>query len=172
MKKQNDALEDLNRKMGILNHFRGLNGGTLSFAKENDTWQTIVITVDSGATDSVAPTSSASNVPIVESMSSKVGATYAVANGEIIHNLGQKDCVLADEGISPQFLSFQVCDVHKPSLSVSKLNAAGKAMLFHPAWSYIEDLKTGERINLVCNDGLYELHCWVRPAQGFARQGR
>ena len=158
--------------MGILNYFRGLNGGILSLAKESNTLQKIVITMDSGATDSVAPASSATNVPMVESVGSKAGATYEVANGEIIHNFGQKDCVLAAEGSSPQLLSFQVCDVHKPLLSVSKLNAAGKAVLFHPAWSYIEDLKTGERINLVCNECLYELHCWVRPEQGFARHGR
>ena len=156
--------------MGILNYFRGLNGGTLSLAKESDTWQKIVITVDSGATDSAAPASSATNVPIVESLGSKAGATYEVANGEIIHNLGQKDCVLAAEGSSPQL--FFSPGLRCPQAFVERLEAqcGWKAVLFHPAWSYIEDLKTGGRINLVCNEGFHALHCWVRPEEGFARQ--
>ena len=162
----------MGEKLGILNYFKGLSGGTLSSTLENDLWQKLVITVDPGASDSVAPASSATNVAITESPGIKAGATYEVANGEIIHNFGQKDCVIAAGGSSPQLLSFQVCAVHKPLLSALKLNAAGKSVLFHPDWSYIEDLRTGEWISLMRNEGLYKLHCQVGPEQGFARQGR
>ena len=143
MERQNRAVADLGRKLGALNFFKGLNG-TLSMTRENEMWLKLIITVDSGATDSVAPPASASNVPIVDSPGSRAGATYEVANGEIIHNLGQKDCIIAtDVGDTPQQLSFQICEVHKPLLSVSKLLAVGKSVVFHPHLSYIEDLKTG-----------------------------
>ena len=141
--------------------------------KESDAWQQLIITVDSGASESVAPGSVATNVPIEESMGSKSGVTYEVANGEIIDNQGQKNCVVkAKGGSTEQLLAFQVCNVHKPLLSVSKLFSVGKAVVFHPAWSYIEDLATGEKIDLVHKDWLLVLHCWVRPEQGFHRQGR
>ena len=95
------------------------------------------------------------------------------ANGEIISNLGQKNCVVhARGGSTEQLLSFQICEVHKPLLSVSKLLSVGKAVVFHADWLYIEDLVTGETIDLVAKDGLFELHCWVRPDQSFPRQGR
>ena len=59
--------------------------------KESALQEKIVITVDSGATDSVAAPSSASSVTVVDSAGSRAEATYKVANGDIIHNLCQKE---------------------------------------------------------------------------------
>ena len=103
--------------------------------------------MDSGASESVAPAGAASNVPVVESPGSRSGATYEVANGQVIDNLGQKDCiVMARGGSAEQILSFQICEVHKPLLSVSKLLSVGKRVIFDDEWSYIEDKFTGERL--------------------------
>ena len=108
----------------------------------------------------------------VDSIGSRSGVIYEVANGQTIENFGQKSCVVqARCGSSEQLLAFQVCEVHKPLLRVSKLLSVGKAVVFHPDWSYIEDLQSGERIDLVAKDGLFELHCWVKPDQDFARRG-
>ena len=172
LEKQNAAVAKLGRAFESLNVLKYI-GGPLSMTKENGAWQQLIITVDSGASESVAPPTSASNVPIEDSPGSRGGVTYEVANGEIISNLGQKNCVVhARGGSTEQLLSFQICEVHKPLLSVSKLLSVGKAVVFHPDWSYIEDLVTGEKIDLVAKDGLFELHCWVRPDEGFPRQGR
>ena len=170
--KQNRCVEKLGRALQAVSFLKTL-GGTLSMTKESDAWQQLIITVDSGASESVAPGSAATNVPVEESLGSRSGVTYEVANGEIIDNQGQKNCVIkARGGSTEQLLAFQVCEVHKPLLSVSKLLSVGKAVVFHPDWSYIEDLVTGEKIDLVQKDGLFELHCWVRPEQSFRRQGR
>ena len=137
-------------------------------------WQEIVITIDSGASESVCPPSAAPNVSIVDSIGSRQGATYEVANGQIIDNLGQKDCLIASEsqnGEVQNILSFQVCQVHKPLLSVSAMCKAGHAVVFHPKRSYIQNIRTGETIDMVERDGLYELRCWVKPSPDFVRQG-
>jgi len=55
---------------------------------------------------------------------------------------------------------------------VSRLCEAGNAVVFHPVWSYIENLKTGERTTIEKKDGLYELKAWIRAAKGFGRQGQ
>ena len=129
--------------------------------------------MDSGASESVAPAGAASNVPVVESPGSRSGATYEVANGHVIDNLGQTDCiVMARGGSTERILSFQICEVHKPLFSASKLLSVGKRVIFDDEWSYIEDKFTGERLTLVPKDGLFKLHCWVRPEQDFARSGR
>ena len=141
--------------------------------RESNQWEQLVITVDSGASESVAPAGAASNVPVVDSPGSRAGVTYEVANSQVIDNLGQKNCMaVARGGSTEQLLAFQVCDVHKPLLSVFKLLSVGKRCVFDDEWSYIEDKATGERLTLMPKDGLFELHCWVRPDQDFPRPGR
>ena len=165
-------MADLGRKLEQLNFLKAL-GRTLSMTQESSLWQKLIITIDSGASESVAPASAAGNVPLVDSPGSRSGVTYEVANGQTIDNLGQKNCiVMARGGSSEQLLSFQICEVHKPLLSVSKLLTVGKRVIFDDQWSYIEDKVTGERLTLIPKDGLFELHCWVRPEQDFPRQGR
>ena len=145
--------------------------GALS-AMVHPEWEEITITVDSGASETVAPLSMGVNIPIESSEASLRGVKYEVANGGVVHNKGEKNCIVQAVGGSAKLLCFQVCDVHKPLLAVSKLCEAGNAVIFHPAWSYIENLKTGERTTLEKREGLYELRAWVRAAKGFGRQGQ
>ena len=51
-------------------------------------WERVVLTVDSGASDTVLPPSVARNVPLAHT--SKVGTEYEVANGGVVLNLGEK----------------------------------------------------------------------------------
>ena len=134
------------------------------------------MTVDSGASETVAPPEAAVGVPITDSPASLRGAEYEVANGVAIPNKGEKKCILQAEEGGPKLLNIQICDVHKPLLAVSRLCEAGHAVIFHPAWSYIENLATGEKTTLEKKGGLYELRAWVKKApdiknQGFARPG-
>ena len=152
-----------------LQFFKEITDGTINTIGQSE-WEEIVITVDSGATETVAPLSMCKGIPIENSPGSLSGVRYEVANGGVISNKGQKNCVVQTEGGTAKLLSFQVCDVHKPLLAVSKLCEAGNAVVFHPQWSYIENLHTGERTTLHKNEGLYELRAWVRSAKGFGRQ--
>ena len=111
------------------------------------------------ASESVAPESAVPHMRMVDSQGSRNGMTYVVANGEVIENLGQNNCVaVARGGSSEQRLAFQMCQVHRPLLSVSKLLTVGKAVVFHPKRSYLEDLHSGERIDLFRREGLLEIH--------------
>ena len=140
-------------------------------------WELVTITVDSGASETVAPFSMARHIPVTDSAASLRGVVYEVANGARIHNKGEKKCLMQSTNGTERLLSFQVCDVHKPLLAVSRLCEAGYAVVFHPAWSYIEDIETGEKMTLEQNEGLYQLKAWIKAAPepasdaGFARQG-
>ena len=170
--RQNRSVAHLGEKLQALSFLKTL-GGTLSMTKESSQWQQPIITIDSEASESVATAGAASNVQIVESLGSRSGVIYEVANGQVIDNLGQKDCIVVARGGSmEQSLLFQISEVHRLLLSVSKLLAVGKRVIFDDEWSYIEDKFTGERLTLVPKDGLFELHCWVRPEQDFPRPGR
>ena len=57
----------------------------------------------------------------------------------------------------------------KPLLSVRRVCGAGNRVVFEEGKGYIEDVKTGERINMVEKDGMYMLKMWVKT--GFPRQG-
>ncbi len=142
-------------------------------ALDGNEWEEITITVDSGASETVVPHKMAQHIPIESSSASLRGAKYEVANGGIIDNKGERRCILETEEGAQKLLSFQVCDVHKPLLAVSKLVETGHAVVFHPAWSYIENIYTGEKITLHAKDGLYELKAWVKHASspGFPGHG-
>ena len=51
-------------------------------------------------------------------------------------------------------------------MSVAKLVAAGHTVTFSQQGSYITQDKTGERIDLVENNGMFLMRLWV-PAAGF-----
>ena len=72
--------------------------------------------------------------------------------------MNSKDCFI---------MSFQVVEVHKPLLAVSKLVEAGHKVLFDKANPHIL-LSTGERIPMKCSAGTYEIDVWVKNP-GFSR---
>ena len=147
-----------------MNLLQEVQAGAISGVSMSE-WEEVSITVDSGASETVAPESMAKAIPVDSSPGSLRGAKYEVANGHIIHNKGEKRCILQNDGGTEKLLSFQVCDVHKPLLAVSKLCEIGHAVVFHPEWSFIENLATGERMTLEKKDGLYELRAWVKSAK-------
>ena len=54
------------------------------------TWEKVTLTVDSGASDTVIPANMLAWIELMHSP--KVGTEYEVANGEVVHNLGEKKC--------------------------------------------------------------------------------
>ena len=84
----------------------------LSVVQESE-WESIVFTVDSGASDTVVSPSVGKGLLLVDT--DKVGLEYEVANGGVVVNLGEKHAeVRTSSGAKSSFLmSFQVVDVHK-----------------------------------------------------------
>ena len=140
---------------------------------EEQEWDEVEMAVDSGATEMVVGESMLPGVETRPGEASRRGVQYEVANGERIDNLGEKrfSCV-GEEGYECN-MKAQVCDVNKALLSVRRLTQAGNKVVFDPNGSYIENLETGEKMNLQEKGGMYVLKLWVhRSFQGQAEEGR
>jgi predicted RNase H-like nuclease (RuvC/YqgF family) len=134
-------------------------------------WEILELAVDSGATETVVNEDNIESVNTQPGMASKRGVKYEVANGVRIPNLGEKKFVAVSEEGSQRNITAQVCDVSKPLLSVKKVVDAGNRVVFDKGGSYIEDVKTGERMWMHEDHGMYMLKMYVRNAS-FQRQGK
>ena len=93
--------------------------GAVSVVASLPEWERVVLTVDSGAAETVIPPSVARNLPLLHS--SLVGTEYEVANGGVIINLGEKRAEVVTKlgNAVSMLMNFQVVKVHKPLLAVS-----------------------------------------------------
>ena len=127
-----------------------------------DEWQEIEVTVDSGACETVMPTDLCQSIPLMQSLTSH-GAEYEVANGESLPNLGERRCLLMTMGAKdPKKITFQVADVHKPLLSISRCADMGFNCHLGKHGGYLEDTVTGQQIPLQRKDNLYVMRAWIR----------
>ena len=106
-------------------------------------------------------------VPTKESWGSKHGQSYEVANGEEIDNLGEKSFVAhmattsgGDSG--GKGITAQICNVHRPLMSVKKICKAGYRIIFDDEGSYVEDKATGETMRVTEEDCEYIMDVWVK----------
>ena len=90
------------------------------------------------------------------------GVQYEVASGELLDNLGEKKFIGVNENGDARSMTAQVCEVNKALLSVKKMVSAGNRVVFDPAGSYIEDVKSGEQMELKQKGGMYMLKLWVK----------
>ena len=114
--------------------------------------------MDSGSGETVVAEDDLPEVETKESWGSKHGQKYEVANGEEIHNQGEKKIVAhmlkvdgSDSG--PRGVTAQVCDVHRPLMSVKRVCKNGNSVVFDEDGSYVENKKTGERMIIEEDDG-------------------
>ena len=63
---------------------------------------------------------------------------------------------------SAKRIVFQVADVHKPLLSISRCADMGFECVLGKAGGYLRDVVTGEQIPIQRKDNLYVLRTWVR----------
>ena len=90
-----------------------------------------------------------------------------MANGETIPNLGERRCQLMTLGSnSAKKIVFQVADVHKPLLSISRCADMGFRCHLGKEGGFMEDTITGEQIPLHRRDNLYVMKAWVRSDSG------
>ena len=125
-------------------------------------WELIEMAVDSGATETVVNDDMLKSVETKESWGSRKGVEYEVANGDTIPNLGEKKFNGVTETGITRNLTAQVCEVNKALLSVKKIIAAGNKVVFDDAGSYIEDKKSGEKMWLKEEGGMFLLRMWVK----------
>ncbi len=143
-------------------------------------WEEVASIVDSGAVDSVAPTSIVKGVSIRESMGSANGLTYHTADGTRLPNLGEKSFVaFTDDGVSVK-QTFQMAEVTRPLSSVGCITDNDNLVVFGRKGGYIWDLKTNTTTSFKREQGVYVLRTWVKTkCQGaddrreppFIRQG-
>ena len=104
-------------------------------------WEKITLTVDSGASDTVLLPHMLRQVDLVHTV--KVGTEYEVANGEVVHNLGEKRCLMRTGETSKDELDlvFQVVEhVHKPLLAVSFIVRQGHKVIFADGFASLLEL--------------------------------
>ena len=86
-------------------------------------------------------------------------------------NLGETHAEMkTKEGGGSLIMSFQVVEVHKPLLAVSKLVEAGHKVIFDKDDPHIL-MSTNEKVPMRCSGGTYEIEIWVRNT-GFTWQHR
>ena len=92
----------------------------------NDDWMEIEVTVDSGACDTVMPAKFAEPIKLHTPNGTHKHPGYEAANGTTIHNIGERRCLISPEGgTHDKIMHFQVADIRKPLLSITKIADMG-----------------------------------------------
>ena len=116
----------------------------------------VILTVDSGASETVVPPDVARNLPLLDT--SQVGTEYEVANGGVVVNLGEKRAEIITKlgNIISSVVSFQIVKVHKLLLAVGRLVEAGHKVHFDKDDPHII-LTGGETVPMKCRCGTHEI---------------
>ena len=143
-------------------------GGISAFGKSD--WIEIEITVDSGACETVMPMSLYRGISVLTSRQQLEGVEYEVANGAVVHNLGERRFIMR---LSPKTNELELCcqvveSVQKPLLAVSSVTAQGHQVVFARGHSHIL-LSNGEKLPMRNENGVYDIDIWVKST-GFSRQ--
>ena len=119
--------------------------------------------VDSGAADSVCPRDLCPHFPVEVSEASKAGVYYTGANGGKLFNLGQTHVPVALDNGARSLATFQVADVSRPLMSVSKVCEMGNRVIFGAGGGYIMNIETGACTQFTKKDGIYVFNLWIPP---------
>ena len=107
------------------------------------------VTVDSAAEESVCPKSWGDHFGLVPAKPGE-HMTFINANGGRIAHHGSRKVIVNSTAGQQLSMNFQVTDVQKPLLAVSRLIEQGNVVQFgkRPGHSYIQNLETGEKLLL------------------------
>ena len=148
----------------------GKNEGTTQLSQcsiKEGLWERIQVTVDSGAMRNVIPKSVAQAFAIEESDMTKAGINFVAANDSVIKNYGQRKILGMTEDWNVINFNAHVADVMKPLASVVEMEESNLQVVFGKGASYIQSVRTGQRINLYRDGREYKFDVWV-PAQARA----
>lgn len=124
------------------------------------------VCVDSGAGESVCPVEAFPSYKTTKT--GKTGTTYKAAGGQRLTNVGEIRPCFKSAGINGSMAFQATTDVQKPLAAASKIAAKGNRIVLDDvdSESYIENKKTGKRIPLVIENGVYMMEMLVVPFQG------
>ena len=128
------------------------------------------LTVDSGAADHVMPIGWLVMFVIMKSIGSIRGLHYVAADGTRIANVGQQKVrFMTLDGTWMEIL-FQLAAIHKPLVSVSKLNESGYKVVFDEDDSYIMHKKTRKIVRMRKERGVFMIDAFVpkNPEKDFS----
>ena len=165
------TVDELNQKKPTLSILTAKPSRDISGVSNEQPWEEIEITVDSGACDTVMPREMCSGISVLQTPDSLRGMEYEVANGASLPNLGERRCLMMSEDSQiTKKITFQCADVHKALLSVSRVADLGYACTLGKFGGQLEDTVTGEKIPLHRRGNLYVMRAWIRQdPSGFAR---
>ena len=130
--------------------------------------------MDSGASDNILPVGVLPEIPMKPPQGFK---DFALADGRIIPNLGQKVVQMAFQCGLVLTGTFSVVDSAKPLLSVGKMTSLGHTVKMTPEGGQII-LKNGKSIKIYFRNGVWKIPTWIWcPGDGkedasFQRQGK
>ena len=143
-----------------------------------DTWidTEIEITLDSGCCEHVMDLGDAPGYGafIVESAASRRRQNFVVGNGQRVPNEGQIVLNLEGDlglqsGKRKMTSTFQVAEVTRPLMSVSRVCDKGMRCIFEDTHALIIDKKTGREVaKFERQGGLYIARMKLKPPEGFA----
>ena len=131
-------------------------------------WRKMLLTVDSGAAESVIPLDENTVYP---KRLHSMPIWYQTASGEPIRNEGEQKLPVVTPSGKMRGMTFQACDVTKPLASVKRMVDAGHAVIFSPeemGGSFVLNLLTGEGEPLFESEGNYHMELRVPPPEALS----
>ena len=138
---------------------------------DDQNFETLVVTVDSGAYNTVAPLKVATHFKIEPTKASQTGQHYRAANGSTIKNYGQRIVSGSDENGKQVSLPIQVADVDKVLGSVREMVNVGNRVVFDKGpdgkcCSYVEHKPSGHRTNIYDRNGKFQFDLKIPRGKG------
>ena len=125
---------------------------------EGSNWCRVDFIVDSGASDNTLPQGVLPGIPMKPPQGFK---DFALADGRIIPNLGQKVVQMAFQCGLVLTGTFSVVDSAKPLLSVGKMTNLGHTVKMTPDGGQIV-LKNGKSIKIYFRNGVWKIPTWIQ----------
>lgn len=135
-------------------------------------YEMVEAVIDSGAGECVCGPQHFPGIDMkVDPARASAGVEYICADGARILNMGEKLIPgLSDEG-SRLSINFQVTQVDRPLLAVSKLTSAGHSVWLGNEQGVITHGSTGKQTHFQKRNGIYVLRIWVPRAQPMTSGG-
>ena len=127
----------------------------------------VEIQSDSGAIDTVAPTSAGGHLPIAETEAVRKNVGYVAANGTKIANYGERILRGSTKDGAMASMAVQVADVSRTLGSVNRMNEDGHVVVSGGHDSYTLNKSTGRITGIEWREGKFIMDLWLQvPPDG------
>ena len=139
-----------------------------TIAENNVCAVTSEVTVDSAAEESFCPAGWGAQFGI-ELVPPDQHMTFVNASGGRIEHHGSRRVIVSSITCKKLAMKFQVTDVQKPLLAVSRLIEQGNIVQFgkEPGQSFIQNIESGDKLHLQRRGNSWVIPGALAPAQGF-----